>query len=105
MPKPLPKAFDPCALAYSIDSLAELTDLSRQTMYNEIKAGHLVARKIGRRTLILHQDADQWLANLPMFTPRNHDGPARREPASMPLTPVIEQAAADRNRRGFQMGS
>ena len=38
-------------LAYSIDRLAKMTDLSRSSLYEEI-AGRLVAQKAGRRTIV-----------------------------------------------------
>ncbi len=38
----------------------------RSTIYEEIKAGRLPARKLGRRTLILATDFSEWLANLPL---------------------------------------
>jgi len=33
--------------------------------YEEIKAGRLVARKVGRRTIILDEDLKAWLDALP----------------------------------------
>jgi hypothetical protein len=37
--------------------------------YAEIKAGRLRARKIGFRTLILHDDSEAWASSLPEVTP------------------------------------
>lgn len=50
-------------LAYSIDRLAKMTDLSRSTLYEEI-AGRLVAQKAGRRTIVTRRDAIRWLRSL-----------------------------------------
>jgi excisionase family DNA binding protein len=38
-------------------------------IYQEIQAGRLRARKLGRRTLILAADLSAWLANLPLVKP------------------------------------
>jgi excisionase family DNA binding protein len=37
----------------------------REKAYQEIRAGRLRAVKVGRKTLILHADADAWAASLP----------------------------------------
>lgn len=42
---------------------------SRSMIYQEIQAGRLRARKLGRRTLILAADLSSWLANLPLVKP------------------------------------
>jgi hypothetical protein len=34
-------------------------------LYDEIADGRLVARKVGRRTIVTVADFDAWLANLP----------------------------------------
>jgi hypothetical protein len=34
-------------------------------VYAQIKMGQLRARKIGKRTIITHDDAEDWLRNLP----------------------------------------
>jgi hypothetical protein len=56
-------------LAFSIAELVEVSNLGRSFIYEEIKAGHLVARKAGRRTLVLHEDAESWLTSLPTHQP------------------------------------
>lgn len=48
-------------LGYSIARLAGLSDLSEPFVRLEIKRGNLKARKIGRRVIILRQDAEVWL--------------------------------------------
>ena len=55
----------PEALAHSVDEAAEVANLGRSFIYEEIRAGRLVARKAGSRTLILHPDLVNYLANLP----------------------------------------
>jgi excisionase family DNA binding protein len=78
-------------LAYSIEQLAKLTSLGRQFIYDEISAGRLVARKKGRRTVILRSEAEGWLAAAPTIeastasadpnpvaTPTNRSEPPKR---------------------------
>jgi hypothetical protein len=52
-------------MAYSISEVVKLTSLGRTAVFAEIKAGRLVARKQGRRTLILVADLAAWLRALP----------------------------------------
>ena len=52
-------------LAYSIDEFCEESNLGRSFVYAEIRAGKLIARKAGRRTLILHDDGERYLRSLP----------------------------------------
>ncbi len=51
-------------LAYTIDESREAARVGRTTIYQEIAAGRLIARKVGRRTIILHDDLKSWLARL-----------------------------------------
>ena len=51
--------------AHSIEETCVLTGLGRDTVYTAIRDGHLVARKLGRRTLITDDDLRQFLAGLP----------------------------------------
>jgi excisionase family DNA binding protein len=51
--------------AHSIAETCALTGLGRDTVYTAIRDGHLVARKLGRRTLITDDDLCQFLAGLP----------------------------------------
>ena len=52
-------------LAHSINWICEDSNLGRTFIYNEIKAGRLIARKAGRRTIILDSDYRDYLAALP----------------------------------------
>jgi hypothetical protein len=52
------------ALAYSIEALASATGLGRTFLYGEIAERRLIARKGGRRTVILRADAERWLTAL-----------------------------------------
>lgn len=51
-------------LAYNITALAKETSLSRSLIYEHIKDGLLKVTKVGRRTIILREDAKNWLASL-----------------------------------------
>jgi hypothetical protein len=53
--------------AYSIDAVVEISGLGRTSVYEEIKAGRLVARKCGRRTLVIDGDLQRWLEALPVL--------------------------------------
>ena len=45
-------------------------------IYEEIAAGRLIARKIGRRTIVRRADALAWLRSLPRLLPGDNDGMA-----------------------------
>jgi excisionase family DNA binding protein len=53
-------------LSYSIAEAVELTGLGRSTIYEEIRSKRLLARKIGRRTIVLAEDLSSFLASLPL---------------------------------------
>jgi len=52
-------------LAYSIDEAAAEARQCRSIIYKAIGRGELVARKRGRRTIILRDDLAAWLQGLP----------------------------------------
>jgi len=51
--------------ALSIKEFSEQYGIGRSSVYEELKAGRLRARKIGKRTIIAIDDAEEWLRNLP----------------------------------------
>ena len=55
--------------SYSLDDFARLNDIALTTVHGEIKSGRLVARKIGRRTIIAPEDANDWRNRLPKVQP------------------------------------
>ena len=55
--------------AHSIDAFCNRNGLGRSFVYGEIRAGNLIARKAGRRTLILPDDEARYLASLPAMGP------------------------------------
>lgn len=50
---------------FSPDEFAKRHGIGRTTVFAEIKAGRLTARKIGKRTLISLADGRRWLELLP----------------------------------------
>lgn len=56
---------DADVMAVSIEDAMRISGLGRQMIYDEINAGRLVARKAGRRTLILTSELSSYLKSLP----------------------------------------
>ena len=52
-------------LTYDVADLKNVGGPGRTVAYAEIRAGRLTARKIGRRTVVLAEDLDAYLASLP----------------------------------------
>ena len=52
-------------LALTIPEVCEATGSGRTAVYAAIARGDLLARKLGRRTIILREDLDGWLSRLP----------------------------------------
>lgn len=53
--------------AYSVAEVMALTGAGRDSIYKAIRAGHLPARKLGRRTLIFASDLQRFLEALPVM--------------------------------------
>ncbi|MBR1197810.1 helix-turn-helix domain-containing protein [Bradyrhizobium sp. AUGA SZCCT0158] len=53
--------------ALSVVEFAQRYGVGRTTTYEEIKSGRLPARKIGKRTIITVDDAEEWLSRLPVL--------------------------------------
>ena len=51
-------------LAYSIRELETETSIRRSTIYKHIKAGQLRITKVGKRSIVLREEAERWLAAL-----------------------------------------
>tara|TARA_R110001592_G_scaffold74187_1_gene225741 strand:- start:253 stop:486 length:234 start_codon:yes stop_codon:yes gene_type:complete len=64
--------------AYTISQTAQVSALSRSEIYRAINRGDLIARKRGKRTLILAQDLQRWLDSLPVIENPKPSGSARR---------------------------
>ena len=53
--------------ALSIKEFSERYGIGRSSVYEELKAKRLRARKIGKRTIITVDDAEEWLHKLPQM--------------------------------------
>ena len=53
--------------AMSIDEFCSRYGPGRTKVYQELKSGRLRARKIGTRTVIAEDDAEDWLRRLPVI--------------------------------------
>ena len=54
----------PIIQAYDIPTFCRVYSIGRTKLYQEIKAGRLQVKKIGRRTIIPAASAELWLQNL-----------------------------------------
>jgi excisionase family DNA binding protein len=52
-------------LAYSINEVCAATNLGRDAVYGAISRGELVARKLGKRTIVTSRDLERFLHDLP----------------------------------------
>jgi excisionase family DNA binding protein len=52
-------------LAYTVEGVCETAGIGRSSVFEAIRSGELVARKMGRRTIVLEGDLRRWLASLP----------------------------------------
>ena len=50
----------------SVNEFCKWAGIGRTAFYTELKAGRLVARKFGRRTIIPMSEAEKWLDSLPV---------------------------------------
>ncbi len=58
-------------LAYSIPEFRKQAgDPSNSFMYQEIRDGKLKVRKMGRRSIVLHDEGVEYLKSLPLLVPR-----------------------------------
>jgi len=61
-------------LSFSINEVCAATGIGRTKLYQTINSGELKARKLGKRTLILKSDMEQWLSNLEDYKSSSHKG-------------------------------
>jgi excisionase family DNA binding protein len=52
-------------LAYSPEEATRVASVGRSLIFKEIRDGRLIARKVGRRTIIAADDLQLWLKSLP----------------------------------------
>nr|WP_291375732.1 helix-turn-helix domain-containing protein [Devosia sp.] len=53
-------------MGYSPDEAAMLAGMCRSNIFKAMKSGSLPARKLGRRTIILHDDLQNFMESLPV---------------------------------------
>lgn len=63
----LPDRIEAEALAYDVSDAMRVMGIGRNKIYDEIAAGRLDARKVGRRTVITRAAIETWLGSLPRF--------------------------------------
>jgi hypothetical protein len=56
-------------VAHTLPDFCDRYGIGRTKAYDEINAGRLKARKVGKRTLVTEADAKAWLDSLPAFEP------------------------------------
>jgi hypothetical protein len=56
--------------SYSLNEFARQNAIGLTTVRGEIKGERLVARKVGRRTIIAAEDAKAWQEQLPKVQPQ-----------------------------------
>jgi excisionase family DNA binding protein len=60
--------------AFSIEEFCRRYGVGRTKVYEELKLGRLRALKVGRRTIISKDDAENWLLHLPLMKTTNSYG-------------------------------
>ncbi|MER9840557.1 helix-turn-helix domain-containing protein [Mesorhizobium australicum] len=58
-------------LGFSIEEAVEFSGIGRTRIFAAINAGQLVARKFGRRTVLLREDMEAFLRALPAREPKD----------------------------------
>jgi excisionase family DNA binding protein len=51
--------------AYTFNEACVLLGVGRDSLFSAINAGHIVAQKVGRRTVITPRELERFLANAP----------------------------------------
>jgi excisionase family DNA binding protein len=63
--QPAVPAGDPPYLAHSIPRACQISGLPRTALYELAASGRLTFRKLGRKTLVRHDDLERLIAELP----------------------------------------
>jgi len=51
--------------AFAVREFCARYGICRQTFYDELKRGRIKAKKLGKKTVILRSDAENWASSLP----------------------------------------
>lgn len=54
-------------LLFSVKEFCEIVGIGRTTFYQEVKAGRIKAKKMGRSTLIPKSELERFIEELPSF--------------------------------------
>lgn len=82
-------------LAWSVNEFCQVVPCGRSTIYDEIRCGRLKARKLRKRTVILHEDGLAYLRSLP-----TQIGTSQQEPESKGTKPPADLTANPGPERG-----
>jgi excisionase family DNA binding protein len=66
--KVTPQPLTPMAL--TVLEACKISKVGRSKLYIAVQTGALRARKLGKKTLILPEDLQRWLADLPHYEPK-----------------------------------
>lgn len=58
----------PERLAYSVSEFCGMAGISASAFYREVRAGRIIVRKMGRKSVVTQTDAQTWLASLPVVS-------------------------------------
>ncbi|SMC92014.1 hypothetical protein SAMN06297251_11299 [Fulvimarina manganoxydans] len=56
--------------ALTVDEFCAWASIGRSKFYNEVNAGRLLVRKLGRKSVVTMTDAQAWLDSLPVLETR-----------------------------------
>jgi len=59
--------------AYTVNELLNEIGIGRSKLYEEISAGKITPRKIGRKTIFLAEEVNRYLSQLPTSVDSNHN--------------------------------
>jgi hypothetical protein len=86
-------------LAFSIPQACEASCSGRTKIYEAINAGELIARKRGKRTLILAEDLQRWVKSLPQMKVKHTEEGGVHADAGAHENHAQESKGTDRMRR------
>lgn len=58
-------------ITLSVNEAAKAAGIGQTKLREEIAAKRLIARKLGKRTLVAVADLENWISNLPQVEPRS----------------------------------
>jgi len=61
---------DEARRVFTIAEFLHRYGIGRTRFYEEVAAGRLRLRKLGKKSLVTIDDAEKWLANLPIVEPK-----------------------------------